>query len=251
MSMDNFGKAMEDAEIGGEEVIGNEAMPKVGDSTAPVDGAMVVMADGSNPEGIEDEEFDFDRTEGLDEGMRRWFVMASRPSEIVIHSIDLWVRFYDVPATLMTKAFANVLAKKAAFSATRDGGGEEKEKVVDGAAMMEEDAKLDATPKKVPQEVSNALAQIVQNMMVGDVLPDLNVRVESGLKEKVSGLESFVDSSERTTSEVAPALHKEEEKAPRSIHERLHAAKAARAGQLMDKKLGFKGPSPVKEIGKQ
>jgi len=36
----------------------------------------------------------------------------SRPSEVVIDSINLWIRFYDVPAHLMSKAFTGVLAKK-------------------------------------------------------------------------------------------------------------------------------------------
>jgi hypothetical protein len=36
----------------------------------------------------------------------------SRPSEVRIDSINLWVRFYDVPVTLMTTAFTSVLARK-------------------------------------------------------------------------------------------------------------------------------------------
>ncbi|RLN03602.1 hypothetical protein C2845_PM13G18720 [Panicum miliaceum] len=36
----------------------------------------------------------------------------TRPSEIIIDSIDLWVRFYDVPISMMTSAFAGVLARK-------------------------------------------------------------------------------------------------------------------------------------------
>ena len=36
----------------------------------------------------------------------------TRPSEVVIDSIDLWVRFYDVPAFLMTANFAGILARK-------------------------------------------------------------------------------------------------------------------------------------------
>jgi len=37
---------------------------------------------------------------------------VSRPSEVIIDSIDLWVRFYDVPVTLLSRAFTNILAKK-------------------------------------------------------------------------------------------------------------------------------------------
>ena len=29
---------------------------------------------------------------------------VSRPSEVIIDSIDLWVRFYDVPVTLLSQA---------------------------------------------------------------------------------------------------------------------------------------------------
>jgi len=36
----------------------------------------------------------------------------SRPSKVIIDSINLWVRFYDVPVTLMSPAFTSVLAKK-------------------------------------------------------------------------------------------------------------------------------------------
>ena len=36
----------------------------------------------------------------------------SRPSEVIIDSINLWVRFYDVPAHLMSMVFTRVLAKK-------------------------------------------------------------------------------------------------------------------------------------------
>jgi hypothetical protein len=36
----------------------------------------------------------------------------SRPSEIEINSINIWVRFYDVPVTLMSSAFTMALAKK-------------------------------------------------------------------------------------------------------------------------------------------
>jgi len=37
---------------------------------------------------------------------------VSRPSEVIIGSIDLWVRFYDVLVTLLSRAFTNILAKK-------------------------------------------------------------------------------------------------------------------------------------------
>jgi hypothetical protein len=36
----------------------------------------------------------------------------SRPSEIEINSINMWVRFYDVPITLMSPTFTMALAKK-------------------------------------------------------------------------------------------------------------------------------------------
>jgi hypothetical protein len=35
----------------------------------------------------------------------------SRPSEIEINSINMWVRFYDVPVTLMSPTFTRALAK--------------------------------------------------------------------------------------------------------------------------------------------
>jgi len=36
----------------------------------------------------------------------------SRPSEVLIDSINLWIRFYDVSIHLMNKAFTGVVAKK-------------------------------------------------------------------------------------------------------------------------------------------
>jgi hypothetical protein len=36
----------------------------------------------------------------------------SRPSEIEINSINMWVRFYDVPITLMSPTFSRALAKR-------------------------------------------------------------------------------------------------------------------------------------------
>ncbi|CAN6238025.1 unnamed protein product [Urochloa humidicola] len=46
----------------------------------------------------------------------------TRPSEVVIDAVNVWVRFYDVPITLMTAAFSAVLAKKVS-SRVVDGGG--------------------------------------------------------------------------------------------------------------------------------
>ncbi|CAN6320039.1 unnamed protein product [Urochloa humidicola] len=36
----------------------------------------------------------------------------TRPSEVIIDSVNLWVRFYDVPVTLLNEIFTGVLARK-------------------------------------------------------------------------------------------------------------------------------------------
>ncbi|CAN6301468.1 unnamed protein product [Urochloa humidicola] len=45
-----------------------------------------------------------------------------RPSEVVIDAVNVWVRFYDVPVSLMNPAFSTVLARKVS-SRVLDGGG--------------------------------------------------------------------------------------------------------------------------------
>ncbi|CAN6180536.1 unnamed protein product [Urochloa humidicola] len=45
-----------------------------------------------------------------------------RPSEVVIDAVNVWVRFYDVPAKLRKPAFSMILAKKVS-SRVLDGGG--------------------------------------------------------------------------------------------------------------------------------
>jgi hypothetical protein len=47
---------------------------------------------------------------------------VSRPSEVVIDSINMWVRFYDVSITLMSSAFTAVLAKKVSTEVLEIGG---------------------------------------------------------------------------------------------------------------------------------
>jgi hypothetical protein len=46
----------------------------------------------------------------------------SRPLEIEINSINMWVRFYDVPVTLMSSAFTMALAKKVSNEVLEVGG---------------------------------------------------------------------------------------------------------------------------------
>uniref|UniRef100_K3Z045 CCHC-type domain-containing protein n=1 Tax=Setaria italica TaxID=4555 RepID=K3Z045_SETIT len=136
------------------------------------------------------------------------------------------------------------------YSATHGAGGSGKKKSVGELVRMDEDARVDGTPKKVPQEVSNALVQSVQKIMVGEKPSGVNLHDVRGAKERVSGLESFEDSSERTNSEVTPAIRREEERSPKSIRERLQEVEAAKAKQVQDRKVGMKGPSLVKDIGK-
>jgi hypothetical protein len=47
---------------------------------------------------------------------------VSRPSKVVIDSINMWVRFYDVLVTLMSTTFTKVLAKKVSSKVIEVGG---------------------------------------------------------------------------------------------------------------------------------
>jgi len=102
-----------------------------------------------------------------------------------------------------------------------------------------------AGPKQVAAEVSNALSNSVQKLNMNADAGLSEVQEEAGgLRERVSGINSYVGSSDASLS----TLNGVKGVGPRSLQEKLQMTKALRA---QDRKVGAKGPSPVKEINKQ
>jgi hypothetical protein len=101
---------------------------------------------------------------------------------------------------------------------------------------------------KLPYEVSDALAESVQQLEVGDNGQEISTQLGPGRMDRESGLNSFVESSEFTGS--LPSETRTGDKTGWSLQDKLHAAKQARLKQKFDKKPGFRGKSPAREIGK-
>ena len=93
-------------------------------------------------------------------------------------------------------------------------------------------------------EDSNALSNSVQKLNMNADAGLSEVQEEAGgLHERVSGINSYVGSSDASLS----TLNGVKIVGPRSLQEKLQMTKALRA---QDRKVGAKGPSPVKEINK-
>ncbi|RLN32801.1 hypothetical protein C2845_PM03G31430 [Panicum miliaceum] len=139
---------------------------------------------------------------------------------------------------------AQLLKIQATSSATNQGSkrkaGEEGEDGlhVDGKKQLN-------NPKKLLLSVSNELVASVQKLGMGNSEVGPSVQMSLGRKDMVSGLDSFVDSSEYTGSESH-----EDGKAGWSIQARLQAAKQAKQLPKMVRKPGLRGISPAREIGK-
>ena len=96
------------------------------------------------------------------------------------------------------------------------------------------------TPKKLPQEVSNALAASVQQLgMHGAVV------VQS---EPAAGLDYYAGSSEFNTPSMTD--NTDDDRKALNLQDKLLLAKQAKLKQKQEKKPGLRGTSPVKEIGK-
>jgi hypothetical protein len=126
---------------------------------------------------------------------------------------------------------------KGVTSASSDTGG--KRKCREGGA---------ASSKKLPPEVSNALSNSMSKVSVKEGTPVLNSGLPSA-RERVSGLDSFADSSGQSASGGRQSSDAKVYES-RSIYDRLQAAKQAHAKLSADKKKGLKGSSPTKESGK-
>ncbi|CAO2035397.1 unnamed protein product [Urochloa humidicola] len=125
---------------------------------------------------------------------------------------------------------------QAASSATRGNGGKRKTELHAGEAH-------ERSPLRLPWKVNKELSEGVQR---------LSVEASKGEygSERVSGINSYVGSSDQTMSE-ADFLHgRETEVSKKGMAERLRAAKAARGAGGDSKREKAAGPSPSKEISK-
>ena len=95
-------------------------------------------------------------------------------------------------------------------------------------------------------EVPEALVDGVKNMAVESKLPDLNEHPNTAMDDKVSGLDSFMDSSGTSESVKPDPLEKEH----LSMLERLHLAKILKTREPADKRTGAGLHGAAKDIGK-
>ncbi|CAO2144117.1 unnamed protein product [Urochloa humidicola] len=114
-----------------------------------------------------------------------------------------------------------------------------------GKSGVQPDDARERSLLKLPWGVSKELSDGVQRMSMG-----ASTQSKGSLGAAcASGLNSFVDSSAHTGSGTDLLNGKDSGEAPRSIFDKLRAAKAAR-GLIGEGKRGSTGPSPKKEIGK-
>lgn len=152
-------------------------------------------------------------------------------------------RKFIIPATptrvnrALNFSGAQLSKVRGAASASSENGA--KRKVQEGAFASRQQF---ATPndialKQLPREVSNALSNDMRRVSVKEGRLDLNVTV-SGMKDKVSGLDSFADSSDRSDS--------------RSIHDHPQIPKPTSplSKGIADRKSSLVEPSRREEFNK-
>nr|TKW12616.1 hypothetical protein SEVIR_5G047700v2 [Setaria viridis] len=79
--MDTTGKDQERMKKGVGELLGNPVLLKEGDKVVLVPEAMVAETEVPIPKAMEEEEFDFDPSEGMEEDTKKWYAMARYYSE--------------------------------------------------------------------------------------------------------------------------------------------------------------------------
>jgi len=101
--------------------------------------------------------------------------------------------------------------------------------------------------KGVPHEESEDLVVGVQKMAVDTQLPDLNMQPPVAPKDRVSGLDSFMESS--GTSESSPPVTGAGDRI--GMHQRFSMAKGGKAGASGERKFQLGVGSTTREIEKQ
>jgi hypothetical protein len=128
---------------------------------------------------------------------------------------------------------------KGAVSASSKNGA--KRKIRDGGlAQSQQSGKSGAGSKKLQPEVSNALSNRMKRVSVQE---DAHVPI------RVSRLDSFAEFSEQSASDARQGKG-EEVAEPRSLLDRLQAAKLAQFKLSTNRTSGFNGPSLSREISK-
>jgi len=101
--------------------------------------------------------------------------------------------------------------------------------------------------KGVPAEESEDLVVGVQKMAVDAHLPDLNLQPPVAPKDRVSGLDSFMESS--GTSECSPSVTGADDRI--SMHQRLSMSKGGKVGAGGEKKFQLGVGGNARDIEKQ
>ncbi|CAL4995993.1 unnamed protein product [Urochloa decumbens] len=133
---------------------------------------------------------------------------------------------------------------RAASSATNSNGGKRKLLDVERTLSLQRGGGSDGSPLKLPWGVSNELSTSVQNMVVDDAS---KAKKGEDVRDRVSGLDSYGGSSDRSWSVDDLIKGRAVEIPVRSIQERLREAKAKMGSE---KKGTAKGSSPIKDIMK-
>ncbi|CAN6171060.1 unnamed protein product [Urochloa humidicola] len=142
----------------------------------------------------------------------------------------------------------NQLARlQAAGSATGSNTGRRMARGAEGSSDLQGGGRGDQSPLKLPWKVSQELSNNVRNLEVSATAGQEN---EADARDRVSGLDSYVDSSTRSKVGSEPSKEKEVEVPRKSIQERLKEIKAAKAKEGPGRKGGVLGSSPVKDMGK-
>ncbi|CAO2175881.1 unnamed protein product [Urochloa humidicola] len=129
---------------------------------------------------------------------------------------------------------------QAASSANNSGRRRWKE---DGRALAIRNEGAERSPLKLPWGESNALSNSVKALAVEE--PKISNQ-KSNARDRVSGLNSYVGSSEPSLSVEDMMDGRDKEVPVKGIHERIQGVKKAKAMLGVEKK----GPSPIKDIGK-
>ncbi|CAN6278248.1 unnamed protein product [Urochloa humidicola] len=142
---------------------------------------------------------------------------------------------------------AKIQAASSAMSGS--GGGRKGRPEVHGKTLLLGYRPYSSLPKEVSSALSASLHKMAVNGAGGRVDTEASAGCGGSQLNRISGLDSYAGSSEN--QEVGNTMNTSLTRTAEymTVHERLQAAKAAKANTAGEKK-NLKGPGPIKEIGK-